>query len=223
MKSYYKFLIPLFVIISCTQKNNELKKSAEEIKSEKGGQMDSLNISKAISLSSKNNAIIGWNVSEVERKKLAFSLQELFDSTQKGKKKYTYALQELFDTTNKPVSFLGRVVDIIKKDSLYILHLHNSDIPSDDNYLSEISVSFLKFQKLKKFFSNGRRLDGCFIFKVNKVISAYPKLTSDIEYSGSDDPSNDYSYLTYDFDENLIVFKGELVDFYIFKSLDNNY
>lgn len=194
--------ITLFTIIlltSCGKSDKEIKelKELKEVKEavvkQKIEKLKTKNKKAIINLSKKYNAVSGWDTLEV----------------------YTYLYQEMFIDQRKPISFEGRLNDITKTDSTYFLKVWNSKNRSyNKNSMALISLSrqnFVEFQKILK--SNSHTDEGCFVFKVSKIVSGYPEITSDDELRSIDFNSYFNFY-------NLLIFKGELIDFYLIERED---
>ena len=137
---------------------------------------------------------------------------------------YTYQLQEIFDKGSKLITFVGRMKDLEKKDSNYILKVNSRYSKFKDHYFAEILVPPNKISELlKALISKTHYKDGCFILRNVKV-----KSTSTLDISSElydpvegEEPS---SYLYYDFEGRLFILRGELVDFYLYKepeTIDN--
>ena len=124
---------------------------------------------------------------------------------------YSYQLNNMFVERETPISFDGEISDIIMQDSIYILKIHFTGYPINKEFLALVKISKKEFTAFeKKLQLNPKKSSGCFIFKVNKVNSIIPTLNTDVETDGEDS----YAYLDYDFDESLILFYGELLDYY---------
>ncbi len=201
------FLFLSITIFSCDQKKKEPGKSKYEIQEEKNNELDTLNRSESAKLCTKLKAQIGWDTG----------------------KKYTYQLEELFDSANRPITFIGEINDIVKVNNLYVLKLHNSNEKSYFNdYLAEVSLSYSQLQELNKYILSNNSEEGCFILKFKTISSSYPKLTSevegttpDIEGISDDIIENASSYLTFDFSKRVVILKGELIDYYVFKKIED--
>ncbi len=200
MTSFPNVLL-VIVILIFTSCGHQKKEDKWRIRSEKESQLDTLNILESQKLSKRLNSIIDWDTAE----------------------KFTYDLQELFENNSRPISFMGFVDDIIKRDSTYILKVENSNFPVNKYFyfIAEISVNFTVFQELKLKLDPTERNEGCFIFQVTKLSSQHPLLKSEIESNGQnvEDAS---SYVTYDFGETLIKFQGRLVDYFIYNRLKDD-
>lgn len=175
-----------FIIVSCGQKK-------KEIRYERQNQLDTLNLFEAEKLSKNSNAIIGWDTAE----------------------NFTYSLQETFESSSRPISFIGVIKDILKKDSTYFLKVVSSNPQSYKSFIAEISVNAIIFKELKSKLDTKEENEGCFIFQVTKISSHQPILKSEIESDG-DNVENTSSYLTLDFDETLIKFQGKLVTYFLY-------
>lgn len=188
-------LICLF-IISCGQEKKEPPKDQWEVRYDKQKQLDTLNLIEAEKLSKSSNALPGW------------------DTT----KHFTYSIQELFETSSRPISFIGVIKDIIKKDSIYLLKVASSNSQSNKTFIAEISVNTDVFQELKLKLDPAETNEGCFIFQVTKISSNQPILKSEVESNG-DNVEDASSYLTLDFDETLIKFQGRLATYFLYDRL----
>lgn len=203
----YKPLIYLTVILlgSCHSTEKGPEKSKLEIGLDKQEQLDSLNQKQSSTISKKFNAV------------------ENNDSTIK----FTYQIQELAEKYNKPISFIGYIIDITQLDSSYVLKIHGRFTRRE--CFAEISVSPQQFYELNKQFDPKSSIKkGCFIFKPTSIKSS-SMLTIDSDVSTDDDAqtveeanANASSELTYDFHSVLLFFKGNLVDFYIYKELPDD-
>lgn len=198
MTSFQKllFLITTLCIASCGQEKKEEPKDKWEVRYNKQKQLDTLNLTDAEKLAKSSNANIGWDTTET----------------------FTYSLQELIESDQRPISFIGEIKDVIKKDSLYILKVVNTNSQSSKNYIAEISVSATTFQAIKSKLDPKESNEGCFIFQVTKVSSHLPILKSEIESNG-DNVEDASSYLTLDFDESLVKLQGKLLTYFLYDRL----
>lgn len=184
-------LSAIILFTSCGKSEQQVKEDKKQVVKQKTEQLKTAN-KKAISdINHKHNAVSGWD-----------SLES-----------FTYVLQEMFVDENKLMNFKGEIKDIIKSDSTYLLKVHhNSDWPYKMDYLALISMSREKLVEIKEILKSDNHSNiGCFILKVSKIISSSPKIKPDLELEGEDS----YSYMDFDFDANLLIFKGDLVDFHI--------
>ena len=193
MKLLFIYTLLAVSLFSCGKKENTIDTSRDNISFSKA-ELDSnkeINKSETSILSEKYNAISNWDTGRT----------------------YAYQVQEKFEKGDRPISFIGYIGDITKVDSNYILKLYNEKYNGYNNYIAEVSISYIYFQKIKDVFARTKKIKKwCFIFKLKKITSSYPKLSSSV----SEDKEN--SYLTYEFDETIIHFTGELLDFYKFKN-----
>ncbi len=193
MIKIFKLLTFILIVVACNQSKKESEKSHSETRWEKENKLDSLNHNEAIKLSKNNNAIIGWDTVD----------------------HFTYYLQELFNQKTRPISFIGKINDITKKDSFYILKISSSNSSNYKTYDAEISVNTSMFDKLKTQLEPKEFTEGCFNFQVNNITSNNPILKSETE-SPTDNAEDVESYLTSDFEETLIKFHGKLIDYYLY-------
>jgi len=203
MKRYKPLIyLTLIFLASCNSKEKVPEKSKLDVRLDKQEQLDTLNQKEAFSISKKFNAI------------------ENKDSTIK----FTYQIQETVEKYNKPISFTGHIIDITKRDSNYVLKVYGRFTKHES--FAEISVSPQQFYELNKLLDiKSRSNKGCFIFKSTSIKSS-SMLTIDSDVSTDEDAqtveeanANASSDLTYDFHSVLLFFKGDLVDFYIYKKL----
>ena len=182
--------IAIVLLTGCGKSEQQIKDEEKKIVSQKREQIKVVNKKEIADFSSKYNAISGWD-----------TVGNL-----------TYVLQEMFSQETKPISFEGELKDITKTDSSYFLKIYRRGRHDKQNYITQISITKEKFIELiKQLKLPNHSNTGCFIFKVSKIISASPVIKSNSELEGEDT----YSYLEYDFDESLLIFKGELIDFYL--------
>lgn len=178
-------LLTVILLFSCGKSNSEQREEIEGIGVE---QQTSLFETSIINLSNKYNAIRRWDTLVT----------------------FTYELQEMFIDQDKLVAFEGRFMDVIKTDSSYLLIVMNSRMHYNRNYMAQITISQEDFYQLRVQLSADRQFGkGCFIMRVSKITTASPEIKSDCDLQDEDV----YSYLFYDFQESLIIFKGELIDF----------
>lgn len=204
-----KLLLYLVVIflISCNGSRKELIKNEYEVRWEKQKALDSLNRNEALNLSIKHNAI-----------------------TNEGNEiKFTYQIQKLCKENTCPISVIGYIADVSLSDSNYILQIHGTF--GSHKYFGKISISPEQFQDVDRVLSTKSKLHqtkGCFIF-IPATVKSSTMLTIDSEvliddYAKTADEANANasSELTYDFQNVLLLFKGNMVDLYLYKTLEND-
>ena len=179
----------IFVSLSCG-------KSEEDIKEEKYKTsvqtVDSINDIAAHELVTKYHAVSEWDTLKL----------------------FTYVYQKIFIEENRLISFEGEIEDVSTIGTTYVLKVQHGENRYNRYFEAEISVSKEMFQRMEKKLSHHDIGNiGWFIFKVQKIVSLSPELTSEYESEGEDS----YSYLTYDFNKRLIIFKGDMVDFYFLR------
>lgn len=187
------------IILSCNEEKKEPSKSDYEIRWEKQKQLDTLNLNRAYQFASKYNASFGW------------------DTTLN----FTYFLQEQFENTNQPVSFIGEVKDVLKNDTSFVLKIASTNSISYHSFIAEVSVSPSLFKEMQPLLKASESNEGCFIFNTTKITSNQPILKSEIESNGQN-VEDATSYLTLDFDENLVKFKGKLIAYYLYERLNKD-
>lgn len=193
MKIISKWLSIIFLTvltISCDNSEQRIKKEKKLEINQKKEQLIIKNKNEIKIISNKNNAVMGWDT-------LYY---------------YTCTLQEMFIDANKLICFEGEIKDITKSDSNYTLKVYNNNWQSVQNYIALITVNPKIFFEMKKLLNSNNHLnEGCFVFEVTKIFTENPSIKSNIELEGE----YSYSYLDYDFDETLLIFKGNLIDFYL--------
>lgn len=188
-------LFAFLIFFAC---NNSSPPKKEKSDFEKREDLDSLNKLNGIRLSKENFAILGWDSLPV----------------------YTYKLQEkLVDSV---ISFTGRIADVIKLNSGYLLKI-NGDY--DDSYVAEILVDSIQFKEIEPQISPKKNSErGCFIFRVNSMYTTFPKMSVDAHYYGDKQEDEDIddnidANLTYDFRDILTLFKGKLISYALYDKL----
>lgn len=186
------FFVSTLLLIACNQKEKE--KDKYEIEKEQKVKLDSLNETDAERIININKAKTDWYKSDL----------------------YTYQIQEMINP-EQPLSLKGYLHDILKKDSVYILKIQSSYTNVSSDFIADISVDSTWFQDMRKKFKSKDFTEGCFIIKINKIQSSFLSLSSEIE--GSTEEEDLRSDLIYEFNGNLIHIYGNLIDYYIYKTL----
>ena len=207
MTKLIKQLIPFITLclIACNEdKKDDVKETIEKNKSEsrtdKRNALDSLNKIAVDKLIENYKAVKDWDTAEC----------------------FTYTLQEKFDKNSNPISFIGEINDITKKDSVYILKLTSTHTSYFTNFTAQISVNPSVFEELKLHITRTKyRNEGCFIFKVNAINTYLPTLKSVVDKNG-DNSEDATSSLSLDFDEKVLEFKGNLISYYLYKDLKDD-
>jgi hypothetical protein len=197
MTSFLKLLLIIIsiIIVSCGQENKEPIKDKEEIRYDKQKQLDTLNKKETVNLAAKFNAI----------------------QSKKNDLKFTYQIQKLIKDSDKLISVTGDITDIVQKEGNYILKIYGNFSKKDA--LFEISVSPEMFQRiLNQFDPKYSTHKGCFIFKPTSIKSS-SLLKIDSEVSGGETIDDAESSLTYDFNDAILLFKGNLIDYYVYQRL----
>lgn len=202
----YKLLFYLTAIffISCNNAEKEPPKNEYEIRSEKQDKLDTLNQNEATDLSKRFSAITGEDSAI----------------------KFTYQIQEIVKQNFKPISIIGYIEDIAQLDSNYIVKIYGTF--ATHKCFGNVLISSEQFHQLNSQLSpKSLHNKGCFIFKPTSIKSS-SMLTIDSEVSTDDDAetveeanANASSELTYDFHKILFFIKGNMINFYVYKSLEN--
>lgn len=189
----------IILFCSCGKSEKQIKEEKEQASNQKyeqfireNKQIEAVNDKAILDLNYKYNAVSGWDSMEA----------------------FTYVFQELFVDNNNAISFYGSIEDISKLDSSCLLTVRltkrRSELLLFKTTLSAfaiISISKERFAELKKIIESGKHSkEGCFIFNVSKIASSSPIMNEGTE----DDLS-----LTVDFGSRFLIFKGDLVDYYI--------
>ncbi len=192
------FFSAIILLTSSCKSEQEIE---EEVINQKKKQLKSANEKEISDLNEKYNAISSWDSLET----------------------FTYVLQEKFIDENKPISFQGKITDLSKSDSTYLLKVRKtSDWSYKWNYIALISLSKEKFIELKKILeSSNHSNEGCFIFKVSKIaspfgkIKSYPLVDENTGISSSNEYSDSELHLDFNFYDKLLIFQGDLIDFHL--------
>lgn len=195
----------------CASCNNKKKKlpgyDADGNKVLTYKEIDSLNERVGFILANKEHAVTDW----------------------KNNLEYTYQLQNILDSGDRVIAFTGNITDIIRKDSNFILKV-TSEGHLNKNCFADIYISQSAFRELEKnLFSKTYEETGCFIIK-NTKLKKLRTLTIDSEVQGDDqiyEDNEDYvsrdalfSQITYSLEGKIFIFRGELVDFYLYRTAD---
>ncbi len=183
------------IAVSCGQEKKEPPKEKSEVRYDKQKQLDTLNKNEAANLIGKLNAI----------------------QSKDNDLKFTFKIQEIIKNSNRPISVIGNITDIMEKNGIYIFKIFGTFSKKD--CLFEISVSSEMFHKIFSQLDLKYSLHkGCFIFKPTSIKSS-SLLTIESEVSGGETIDDAESSLTYDFNDEILFFKGNLIDYYVYKKL----
>lgn len=197
MTSFLKLLLVITILIttSCGQEKKESSKEKWQVRYDKQKQLDTLNKNEAANLTAKLNAI----------------------ESKDNDLKFTYQVQEIVKDSSPLISVIGNITDIVQKDDNYLLKIYGNF--SKKHCLFEISVSYEILQKISNQLDPKYSLHkGCFIFKPTSIKSS-SVLTIDSEVSGGQTIDDAETSLTYDFHDVIFFFKGNLIDYYVYKRL----
>ena len=124
---------------------------------------------------------------------------------------YTSYFQKIFIYQNKPMLFKGRIYDIVKEDSNYIVKVLDEREDASHNYLAIITFTP---QQLNAFYTDKKSSTGFFVIKVSKVTTSNPSIKED-EKSNGEDNTYTYSHLSDDKDQMLTIFTGTAINCYL--------
>lgn len=195
-KSKMILFFACFTIFSCKEKKKETSKPAWKISLEKEKHLDSLNKDQYKLLSAKYEALI------------------ISDTISR----YTFQLQDLIKENAKPISIWGRIRDITKKESSYILLITGRiDLK---RYSGSIILSNEQFDKLyEQIKSDSSSKEGCFILTPTNITSStLLTLASETNSSHAETVDDVSSTIIYDFQKVLLLINGKLIDFYLDKN-----
>ncbi|RXK58105.1 hypothetical protein ESA94_19025 [Lacibacter luteus] len=120
---------------------------------------------------------------------------------------YTSHFQNMFIAQNKPILFKGRVYDIVKTDSNYVVKVLDERTDATHNFLAIITFSTVQLDSL---YSGNQATRGVFVFKVTKVKSSDPSIKADME--SDEDGSYTYTHLSDDAGTMITIFTGIAID-----------
>jgi hypothetical protein len=123
---------------------------------------------------------------------------------------YSYNLNEIFVDQKKLLAFKGDISDVSMNDSSFVINA-SSDF-DNHKYLTQVIVDKNSIEKLKQVlkYDSYEKQKALLIIKVLRIVTKNPSL--ELNKDSEDDP-----YISFgDLDTNIIVFKGELIDFNIY-------
>ena len=126
---------------------------------------------------------------------------------------YTYSIQETLIDNNRKLAFTGKISDIYRVDSNYVINAYTTI--NSKNYTAQIRIDknqLVKMNYLLKYNDN-KNNEGCFIIKVSSVKSRCPSL--ELENEEGNEDNEPYIEIGGFGEEKVLIFKGELLDFYI--------
>ena len=131
---------------------------------------------------------------------------------------YTSYYQKKFIEQNKLMLFRGRIYDIIKVDSNYVVKVMDEREDAALNFLALITFTP---EQLNATWTNDKLSRGVFVIKVTKITSSNPSIKED-EASDGDDNTYTYTHLSDDADRMITIVTGKMVDC-SFKKVDDNH
>ncbi len=121
---------------------------------------------------------------------------------------YTSSYQRIFIEQNKLMLFKGKVYDIVKEDSNYVVKVLDEREDATHNFLALITFTP---QQLHAKYTDKTSTRGVFVISISKITSSNPSIKQD-ETSDNDNNSYTYSHLSDDSDQMITIFKGKMVD-----------
>jgi hypothetical protein len=196
--SFYGILLflTLFVHVGCKPNTHTSQKEKWEIRQERQTNIDSLNQQESEKLSQTFDAVSGSDTTI----------------------KFTSQIQEAV-SRHRMISIIGRVNDITKTDTGYILKVQGTF--GDHDFFADLVVAAKQYGNLvSKPNFKAYTSKACFIV-APRSISSSSMLTigSEVTNGSTEDAS---SQLTYDYNDVLIFIKGTTVNYYLYKELEDD-
>jgi hypothetical protein len=121
---------------------------------------------------------------------------------------FTSYFQRTFIDEDNLLLFRGRIYDIVKQDSVYIVKVMDERKDADRNFIAMVNFTS---KELNESRTDDKMMNGGFVIKVFKVRSSNPSIQEDEE---EDDDGNSYTYSHLSDDPNrmLTIFIGKMVD-----------
>jgi hypothetical protein len=120
---------------------------------------------------------------------------------------YTSHYQKMFIEDKKLLLFNGRIYDIVKEDSSYIVKVLDEREDAIHNFLAVISFTH---QQIAAMLEIKESDSGIFVIQVSKVTTSNPSIRVDEASDGESESS--YTHLSDDADQMITVFKGKIID-----------
>ena len=130
---------------------------------------------------------------------------------------YTSYYQKKFIEQNKLMLFRGRIYDMVKVDSNYVVKVMDEREDAVHNFLALITFTP---EQLDATLTDDKSSRGVFVIKVTKITSSNPSIKED-EASDGDDHTYTYTHLSDDEDQMITIVTGKMVDCR-FEKLDDN-
>lgn len=181
--------LALFIFVSCNSEKKEIPKERKLTSYEIQNQLDSINDISANEFARKYNAISGLDID------LGF----------------TYQIEDSIHSSGKPISIIGQISDIVRKDSNMIFTIKGYF--SEKKCISEILVTSEQFNDFFKITKpQNDYATYCFIINLNKISS---KSLLSIKAEGEDQ-------LDYNFNKQILLASGKLINMYKYKEIEEN-
>lgn len=121
---------------------------------------------------------------------------------------YTSHFQNMFISKNKLMLFVGKIYDIVKVDSNYVVKVLDEREDATHNFLSSITFSPQQFDSVFTMKSSDR---GIFVIKVSKVTSSNPSIKED-EGSYGNEGTYTYTHLSDGKEQMITIFTGTSIE-----------
>ncbi len=125
---------------------------------------------------------------------------------------FTFQYQKMFIEENNLMFFKGRIFDIIKKDSNYVIKVLDEREDASHNFLALITATS---EQLDALYKDDKSTKGVFIIKVTNVTSSMPSIKQDegnVVDSDGDDQTYTFTHLSDDADQMITIFRGKMID-----------
>ena len=121
---------------------------------------------------------------------------------------FTSFYQRKFIEQGKLMLFSGRIYDIVKRDSDYVVKVLDDRKDADHNFLAVITFSS---KELDDKLTDDKSTSGVFVIRIMSITTSDPSIKEEEESDG-DDRSVTYSHLSDDADKMITIFRGKMVD-----------
>ncbi len=151
-------------------------------------EFDKINEKSANEIALKYNAVSDWDLTD----------------------KYSFDYEEMFINDKRLMLFKGRICDIAKEDSNYLIKVID-DREREEGQKKYIGYIMFTKKSTANFFKSYKSRTGAFIIQIIKVTTSIPQIIYDADIEDGD--AFAYTFLSFDEDKMLTVFKGKLIDY----------
>ena len=160
-----------------------------------------------INKESKNDILVGELVDK-------YNLVKEWDTSYNY---YSYRIQEKFIENENLMLFQGRLYDIIKCDSSYLLKILGDRHKYKKKFIAKIITTDIQFKEISNKIEENRKNYGAFVIKVSQVIFSDPEMTEEI-IGDYENGFRSYYYIGFDKWTNLAIIQGKLIDLILFEN-----